>query len=124
MEETELNGSCSHELFEAGDASGVGEACKVCLKVHRYGSDMLVALCDEELIGKRFEEGNLQLEPSPGFFGDRPAEASKICIALDSATIANIVGERAIALALKASCIEKDNVMHICGVPTAQMVRM
>ncbi len=94
------------------------------LKVHRVSGEVMVAVCDCELLGKTFDEGELSLTVEAAFFGEMEADSQKVTKALSGATIANMVGDRAVACAIETSCIEGKNVLRIGGVPTAQMVRM
>ncbi len=84
----------------------------------------MVAVCDHELLGKTFDEGELCLSVEAAFFGEEEATAQEVAKALAGATIANMVGERAIACAIETSCIDGENILRIDGVPCAQMVRM
>ncbi|MDF0592693.1 DUF424 family protein [Methanotrichaceae archaeon M04Ac] len=94
------------------------------LKVHKVRGEVMVAVCDRDLLGKTFDEGELSLSVEPSFFGEEEATAREVAEALAGATIANMVGERAVACAIETDSIEDENVLRICGVPCAQMVRM
>ena len=96
----------------------------MCLKVHRVRGEVMVAVCDRDLLGKTFEEGKLCLTVEPSFFGEEEATAHEVAEALAGATIANVVGERAVACAMETDSINSKNIIRIDGVPTAQMVRM
>ena len=84
----------------------------------------MLAVCDCELLGKTFDEGDLCLSVEAAFFGEEEATAPEVAKALAGATIANMVGEKAVACAIETGCIDSENVLRIGGVPTAQMVRM
>ena len=92
------------------------------IKSYRY----VVAICDSELLGKYFEEGNFQLEVKENFYKGKEGsessdeEVSKIMndFKREDATF-NIVGRKAVDLALKEGIIEKDSVGEIQGVPFA-----
>jgi hypothetical protein len=94
------------------------------IKIHRSGREVLVAVCDSELMGKRFDDGNLHIEIKDDFFGDEKVNVMEIEKALASATIANMVGERAVECAVKLGYISKENILMIKGIPCAQMVLM
>jgi hypothetical protein len=94
------------------------------LKIHKVSGEVMVAICDCELLGKTFDEGELCLSVEAAFFGDEEATAQEVAKALAGATIANMVGERAVACAIETSCIDGENILRVDGVPTAQMVRM
>lgn len=94
------------------------------LKIYETGQNVLVAVCDCELQGRTFTEGELSLEVYAEFFGEDKASLDEVEKALKGASIANIVGERAVACAAQLDCIDKESVLLIDGVPCAQMVRM
>ena len=94
------------------------------IKRYDIGPDVLVAVCDIELIGKHLEEGGLTLEVSESFYKGEAVTESEVVASLRQATIANLVGERAVRCALANSFIEEANVIFIGGVPHAQMVRI
>ena len=82
-----------------------------------------MAICDKELIGKKFEEGILQLDIKENFFKGRECtkeEASEIMkdMKLEDSTF-NIVGEKSINLALEVGIIRKEGVRKINGIPFA-----
>jgi len=92
------------------------------LKVHRsYRS--VVAICDSELIGKKFEEGKRQLYLRENFYqGDLLSEEETINQirkqAMEDSTF-NIVGEKSTEAAIKAGVITKESIDKINGVPFA-----
>ena len=82
----------------------------------------VVAICDSELLGKYFEEGNFQLDVKESFYkGNKKTEQEVIQIILDmkseDATF-NLVGERAVNAAIKAGLISEDSVRKIQGIPS------
>lgn len=94
------------------------------LKTHRSGTELLIAICDCALMGKKFVEGHLRLEIQPAFFGDQKATTKDVESALAKATIANFVGEQAVGHAVRLGYVDRDNVLMINGIPCAQMVLM
>ncbi len=94
------------------------------LKTHRAEHDVLVAVCDCCHMGKKYQEGPLQMEICSDFFGLEKATPEEVKRALSKATIANFVGTCAVENAIKLGYVDRQNVLVINGVPTAQMVRM
>lgn len=94
------------------------------MKQYETDTQLIVAVCDKELIGKKFQQGELTLKLEPSFYKGADASESEVKEALSCATIANIAGERAIACAVECGCIEYDNVIFIEGIPHAQMIRI
>lgn len=97
---------------------------EMCLKVYRQGKDVLIAVCDCEILGKKFKEGKLQLEVSSDFYGRELATPSEVEEALAEATMANFAGCRAVENAIRLGYVERENVLSIEGIFCAQMVRM
>ena len=90
------------------------------LKVHNAGlGRVIVAVCDTELIGKTFTEGDLQLTVSEKFYKGDDLEEDKVLVIMKTAPNVNIVGKKAIKLALKARIIIEDNILTVEGVPYA-----
>lgn len=92
----------------------------ICLKIHNSYRPV-VALCDLNLIGKKFEEGKRQLDIRENFYKDKEIskeEAIRIIQfqASEDATF-NIVGKESIDAAIKAEIISKDNILMIKGIP-------
>lgn len=94
------------------------------LKTYKSGKDVLIAVCDCDILGKRFEEGPLHIDVCADFFGNVGATHEEIERSLSNATIANFVGQCAVDLAIKLGYVDKENVLVIDGVPCAQMVLM
>ena len=84
----------------------------------------VVAVADEELIGKQFFEGKKQLDVKENFYKGENAKpvsfekAKEIMISLskEDATF-NIVGEESIKCAIEAGIINRDEILKIAGIP-------
>lgn len=92
----------------------------IAVKVHN-SYRKVVALCDSNLINKKFEEGNRQLHLRENFYKERVVEkeeAVRIIIkeAKEDASF-NIVGEESIAAAIEAGIINSSHVHKIQGIP-------
>lgn len=83
----------------------------------------IIAICDSELLGKYFEEGEFQLDLKKSFYGgDLKTEEEIIEIIEDmikeDATF-NIVGEKSIQTSIKAGLINEGQVKKIQNIPFA-----
>jgi len=92
------------------------------MKIYRVKNEVLVAVCDSDLIGKRFEDEELRIEINENFYGEDEVGEEEVKKALMEATIANISGEKAVKLAIKIGIIDKNNVLKIKECWHAQMV--
>jgi hypothetical protein len=83
----------------------------------------VVAICDKELVGKKFEEGKKQLDLRENFYkGEEANKEGVIALILrqarEDATF-NIVGEKSIAAAIEAGIITKESVARVQNIPFA-----
>ncbi len=92
------------------------------IKVHE-AYRKIVAISDPELLGKKFVEGNLQLDLKESFYGGEELserEATEIikCAKADDAVF-NIVGEKSINLSIDIGIIGPEGLIRVQGIPHA-----
>ncbi len=88
------------------------------LKIHKKG---VVSLCDKELVGKEFQDGDACLAVNKRFYQGKEASREETAKALKEAKTINIVGEKSISLAIEEGLLIKENVKYVQGVPHAQV---
>lgn len=81
----------------------------------------VVALCDEDIIGKRFEEGERQLDLRENFYrGERITHEEAVALIRfqigEDATF-TIVGTKAVKAAIAAGVTSKEHIARVVGVP-------
>ena len=96
------------------------------MKVMRADGRIIVAVCDKELLGQVFEEGDriLDLESNRGFYEGELCGRDVVKRELARADSINLVGERAVGVAKEAGLVEEGNIIKIAGIPHAQAYRM
>lgn len=94
------------------------------MKTHESDANVLVAVCDKNIVGKTFREGELVLKLDEWFYKGDDATDDEIKNALCCATVANITGEKSIACAVDCGVIDPDTIIYIEGIPHAQMVQL
>ena len=83
----------------------------------------VVAVCDKEIVGKKFFEGKMQLDVKENFYkGEEKTEeeVSEILkdMKMEDATF-NIVGRNAIKIALENGIIYEEQIGEVEGIPFA-----
>lgn len=63
------------------------------MKIYRVRGEVLVAVCDEDIVGKTFREKDLKIEVKEEFYGKESYDEEEVKRALRQATIANITGK-------------------------------
>jgi len=101
----------------------------VFVKVHEKKSGgrvcRVVAVCDEELVGRVFREGGreLDLKNYAGFYRGRVASEGEVIELIRGAENLNLVGEKAVEAARKALG-SVSGVRRVAGVPCLQVYRI
>lgn len=91
------------------------------VKVHKNEGRTIVAVCDDELLGKKFEQGNKQLDLTSDFYkGDQYTDKQLVGDMIRNADVINLVGTISVSLGIDEGLIEKENVVNIDGIPHAQ----
>lgn len=93
------------------------------VKVHKREGRTVVAVCDSDLIGKKFEEGDRQLDLTSDFYAGEERDEKEVGDLIRNADIVNLVGEEAVRLGLEEEVITQDQIIKIDGVPHAQSVQ-
>ncbi|UZE94030.1 MAG: DUF424 family protein [Candidatus Pacearchaeota archaeon] len=95
---------------------------KILVKIHQAYREV-ISICDSDLIGKRFEEGNMQLEVSEQFYKGEEMSKDKVIELLKEKSqenaCFNFVGKQAIETGIKAEIVDEGRVIEIQGVPHA-----
>jgi hypothetical protein len=95
------------------------------LKIHRSPeTGSIVAVCDRELINTTIIDGDMEVHITNFFYGDCQTGEEVVGEALSHADNANIIGERAVALAIKMGLVSRAGCIMIGTIPHAQIFRL
>ena len=97
---------------------------KVFVKKYCIGKDILVAVCDKDLIGKTLRDGKIKLEVKKEFYGDRLTTLEEAAKALSEANTGNIVGKKSVKIAIERNLVDSSAVIHIAGIPHVNIIRL
>lgn len=89
------------------------------IKKHVTSGSCILAICDNNLLGKTIKEGNKEMEISKQFYEGTETKED-VLASIREGAIFNIVGDESIKFALQNTIITKDNIKKIGGVPYAQ----
>lgn len=96
------------------------------MRVHRVRSEFVVAACDADLVGRDLPVGDQgrTVKVSAQFYGDRRVTREELLWALQRATIANLLGERVLRLAVEGGFVAAGGAGTLGGVPHAEIFAM
>ena len=86
---------------------------------------LLVSVCDADCIGETYTDDGVSLDVTEDFYGGDEAETVDQDAVVDSltrATVANIVGERAVGVAVDAGLVDEESVLEFEGTRHAQLL--
>ncbi len=97
---------------------------KVYVKTVTRGKDRVVAVCDEEILGKTLQGGRVPFKVNEGFYKGTLGEVEEAIAAMKQATICNIVGKKIVKAAIKCRMVHERAVIYFGDIPHAQIVKL
>ena len=94
------------------------------LNERRTDEGLLVAVCDDDVLGETFEEGEISLTVTEEFYGGDEADPEAVAESLARASVANLVGTEAVELAVREGFVDEANVLDVESTRHAQFLRM
>jgi len=92
------------------------------IKIHKDKHSEVVAVSDENLIGKTFEEDGKIINVNERFYKGEKMEDNEAGEILINAKNINAVGEESVKLCVKLGLIKEENILIIGGIPHAQVI--
>jgi len=99
-------------------------ALEVYVNMRRWGRQVLLAVCDAELLGKTFQESGMVFEVKTEFYKGFKISAEEAVNLMEESTIVNLVGCNIVKKAIEKGYVHPEAVVKICGVLHAQIVKM
>ena len=94
------------------------------LNVRSTEKGRLVSVCDADVLGEEFEAGDVSLSVTPEFYDGEAVDEQQVVESLARCSVANIVGTRAVGLAIEHGFVEEANVLELDGTRHAQLIWM
>jgi hypothetical protein len=90
-------------------------------KLHKSGSDILLAVSDMDLVGKSFSDGEVVFSVTSEFYGNSVASEKEIISFVKNAVMVNAVGKNIVSFLKDNELIAENGAKIICGLPHAQI---
>ncbi|MCE9653145.1 MAG: DUF424 domain-containing protein [Nitrosarchaeum sp.] len=94
------------------------------IKITEYQKNLMLNICDAELLGKNIIQNELTMKISESYYGDQIIEKDEAKKLLESSTIINMVGKNTISLSLELGIGSENGVKKISGVPFLIVFKM
>ena len=90
------------------------------VKIHEHKDGPIICVVDNELLNKMFEVNNLQLDLTSDFYKGEDKDPKDIGDLIRNAHGINLVGEKAVQLAIEEGLVDKSMVKTISNIPYYQ----
>ena len=94
------------------------------VNIRKMGKNILLAICDSEMLGKTLRQGKIVFHIKDEFYNGGKATVEEAVSMIENSTIVNIVGKNCVEKAISEGYVHPDAVLQIEGVPHAQIVKL
>jgi hypothetical protein len=94
------------------------------VKITEYQKNLMLNICDAELLGKSISENELTMKISESYYGNETIEIDEAKKLLENSNIINMVGKDTISLSLELGIGSENGVKKISGVPFLIVFKM
>lgn len=94
------------------------------VKIHEDQQRIIIALCDKDIFGRKFEEKNIVLDLSSEFFNGSEMKTEEIKDLIKKAYIVNAAGKRSIDLLKNLNLIDEKSIILVSNIPTVQVYKL
>ncbi len=96
---------------------------EVYVNLKKDGRNVLLAICDCELLGRTLREGKIVFHVKDEFYNGRKASVEEAIGMINNSTIVNLVGKCCVEKAIAKGYVHPEAVLKIEGIPHAQIVK-
>ena len=93
------------------------------MNLKKDGRNVLLAICDCELLGRTLREGKIVFHIKDEFYNGRKANVEEAMGMIDNSTIVNLVGKCCVEKAIAEGYVHPEAVLKIEGIPHAQIIK-
>jgi hypothetical protein len=95
----------------------------VYMNLKKEGRNVLLAICDCEVLGKTLCEGKIIFHVKEDFYRGTKVNVDEAMSMIENSTIVNMIGRNVVGKALAKGYVHPEAILDIQGVPHAQIVR-
>ena len=96
----------------------------VYVKLKKVNRNVLLAMCDCEILGKTLREGKIVFHVKDEFYNGGRVTLEEGINMIENSTIVNMVGKKCVKKAIEKGYVHPEAVLNIEGVPHAQIVKL
>ena len=93
------------------------------VNLKKIGRNVLLAICDCEVLGRTLREGKIVFHVKDEFYNGGKVSVDEAVCMIANSTIVNMVGQNCVGKAIEKGYVHPEAVLRIEGVPHAQIVK-
>ena len=97
---------------------------EVYVNLKKLGRNVMLAICDSELLGKTLREGKIVFHVKEEFYNGGRVTVEEAVNMIENSTIVNMVGKCCVEKAIAKGYVHPEAVLNIEGIPHAQIVKL
>jgi hypothetical protein len=94
------------------------------MKLRKMGGNVLLSVCDAEILGKTLREGKIVFCIKEEFYKGARVTVEEAVMMIANSTIVNLTGRNIVQKAIESGYVHPEAVLKIEGVPHAQIVKL
>jgi len=94
------------------------------MNLRKIGNNVLLAICDAEILGKTLREGKIVFNVKEEFYKGARVAIEEAVAMIANSTIVNMVGKNIVKKAIEKGYVHPEAVLRIEGIPHAQIVKI
>ncbi|MGQ9640586.1 MAG: DUF424 domain-containing protein [Candidatus Bathycorpusculaceae bacterium] len=94
------------------------------INLRKIGRNVLLAICDCEILGKTLKEGKITFHVKEEFYKGTKVDVDEAVDMIENSTIVNMVGKNIVQKAIERGYVHPEAVLNIDGIPHAQIVKL
>jgi hypothetical protein len=97
---------------------------QVYINLRKIGNNVLLAICDAEILGKTLREGKIVFCVKEEFYKGARVNIEEALDMMSNSTIVNMIGKNVVKKAIEKGYVHPEAVLNIEGIPHAQVVKI
>ena len=94
------------------------------MNLRKIGNNVLLAICDAEILGKTLCEGKIVFKVKEEFYKGAKVSIEEAVAMIENSTIVNMVGKNVVKKAVEKGYVHPEAILNIEGVPHAQILKI
>lgn len=93
------------------------------MNLKKMGRNVILAICDADILGKTLCEGKIVFHVKEDFYRGAKVNIDEAVSMIENSTIVNMVGKNVVKRAIEKGYVHPEAVLNIEGIPHAQIVK-